>query len=69
MLEWAKDPENHKAWKEIMQREELKFDPFLDVEANFLIADPMFVINGPLSMNKVSISRYRLQFTLLTLWK
>ncbi|KIW77863.1 hypothetical protein Z517_07696 [Fonsecaea pedrosoi CBS 271.37] len=52
ILEWAKDPENHKAWKEIMQRENLKFDPFLDVEANFLIADVMFVVFGPLSMNK-----------------
>jgi hypothetical protein len=54
MLEWAKDPENHEAWKQIMQREGLSFDPFLDVQANFLIADVLFVINGPLSMNKVS---------------
>ena len=54
MVEWAKDPENHKAWKDIMQREKLNFDPFLDVEANFLIADVFFVIFGPLSMNKVS---------------
>lgn len=54
MVEWAKDPENHKAWKDIMQRENLTFDPFLDIEANFLIGDMLFVVFGPLSMNKVS---------------
>ncbi|KIW10997.1 hypothetical protein PV08_10296 [Exophiala spinifera] len=52
MVGWAKDPENHKAWKDIMQRENLTFDPFLEVEANFLIGDVMFVLFGPLSMNK-----------------
>ncbi|KAJ9621050.1 hypothetical protein H2204_012031 [Knufia peltigerae] len=52
MVEWAKDPENHKAWKDIMQRENLTFDPFLDIEANFLIGDMLFVVFGPLSMNK-----------------
>lgn len=67
MTAWAKDPENHKAWKDIMQRENLKFDPFLDVEANFLIADLLFVIFGPLSMNKVSEMYIKLQFRPLTL--
>jgi len=67
MVGWAKDPENHKAWKEIMQRENLTFDPFLDVETNFLIADVLFVIFGPLSMNKVSEGYTKLQFRLLTL--
>jgi nucleoside-diphosphate-sugar epimerase len=54
MLSWAKDPENAKAWRAIMERHGLTHNPFLDVEGNFSFADPAFVKFGPLGMNKVS---------------
>ena len=39
LSEWAKKPENHAAWKEIMAKHKLTDDPFDDVEANFVFAD------------------------------
>ena len=55
ILNWARDPENQKAWKKIQERESLAFDPFEDIEGNFTFSDTVFVTFGPLSMNKVSI--------------
>lgn len=55
ILDWAKDPANHQAWKKIQEREHLPFDPFEDIEGNFTFADTTFVTFGPLSMNKVSL--------------
>jgi nucleoside-diphosphate-sugar epimerase len=54
MLSWAKDPENAKAWRGVMQKHGLTSDAFEDVEGNFTFADATFVMGGPLSMNKVS---------------
>lgn len=52
---WAKKPENRKAWQEIMGQHSLWHDPFEDVEAHFQFAD--FVGWGlamQLSMNKAA---------------
>lgn len=50
---WANDPKNHQAWKEIMQKHGLKWDPFDDPTANFEIGDVVsWAMAGQLSMNK-----------------
>ncbi|KAK5684168.1 hypothetical protein LTS10_004032 [Elasticomyces elasticus] len=54
LTQWAQDPTNAKAWKEIMEKHKLlTHDPFSDIEAHFTFGD--FAAWGPafaLSMNK-----------------
>ena len=38
-VDWASQPENHQAWKEIMKQHKLDHDPFEDIEAHFTFAD------------------------------
>jgi hypothetical protein len=52
MATWARDPENAKAWRVIMERHGLIHDPFLDVAANFTFADGPYIVSGVLSMSK-----------------
>lgn len=52
MVQWAKDPENQKAWKEIMAKHNLSHNPFDDVEANFTFGDGAFLAFPSLCMNK-----------------
>lgn len=54
LLSWAQDPENAKAWRGIMERHGITYDPFQDVEGNFTFADAALVKFGVLSINKVS---------------
>jgi hypothetical protein len=55
MVSWAKDPENAKAWKDIMTQHGLTHDPFADPEGNFLFGDMAMNKDPCLSMNKVSL--------------
>ncbi|KAK5716910.1 hypothetical protein LTR17_016282 [Elasticomyces elasticus] len=53
LTQWAQDPTNAKAWKEIMEKFSVSHDPFDDIEAHFTFGD--FAAWGPafaLSMNK-----------------
>lgn len=58
MTQWAKDPDNMKAYAEIMKREGLSYDPFHPgvAEDQFAFADMSMLPGGPLSMDKVFIS-------------
>ncbi|KAF4782571.1 NAD dependent epimerase/dehydratase [Colletotrichum scovillei] len=51
---WAKEPENHEAWKEIMKKHNLLNDPFEDPEGQFMFTDVAVVPDayGRLSPNK-----------------
>ncbi|PNS15473.1 hypothetical protein CAC42_732 [Sphaceloma murrayae] len=53
-VEWAKQEQNHDAWKEIMRASgaKVEFDPFEDVDENFMMADAAMATMGTLSMNK-----------------
>jgi hypothetical protein len=53
-VSWAEDPENAKAWKEIMRQHNLTHDPFTDPKANFEFGDMILVRDACLSMNKVT---------------
>lgn len=66
MLEWAKDPENAKAWRAIMKRDGLTYDPFSDVAGNFTFADAAYPKTGLLSMNKVCWNKFK---EFLRLWR
>jgi hypothetical protein len=57
MVNWAKDPDNAKAWKEIMLQHGLTHDPFADPEGNFLFGDMAMNKDPCLSMNKVRRNR------------
>lgn len=39
LSQWATQPENVSAWKEIMEKEKLTHNPFEDVEAHFTFGD------------------------------
>ncbi|KAG8623304.1 hypothetical protein KVT40_008280 [Elsinoe batatas] len=56
-VEWAKQDENQKAWKEIMEQSggKIKTNPFDDVEENFVMGDAAHATMGALSMNKARI--------------
>ena len=54
LVSWAEDPENAKAWKEIMRQHNLTHDPFTDPKANFEFGDMVLVRDACLSMNKVN---------------
>lgn len=54
MVSWAQDPENAKAWKEIMLRHKLSYNPFNDPKANFEFGDMILVRDACLCMNKAS---------------
>lgn len=53
-VEWAKQPENHAAWKELMQKSggQLIDDPFEQPEDNFQMGDAILIPMGTLNMNK-----------------
>ena len=56
LSQWAQDPANAKAWKEIMAKHQLTHDPFEDVEAHFTFGDyAAFGPGFPLSMNKARV--------------
>ena len=51
--EWAGEPENQKAWKEIMSKHNLTHNPFEDIEAHFTFGDAVgWALALALSMNK-----------------
>lgn len=53
MKQWASDPKNAAAWKDIMAASpSVTYDPFTDVEGNFTFGDGALVPGGQLSMNK-----------------
>lgn len=54
---WAKEPENHEAWKEIMKKHNLLNDPFEDPEGQFMFTDVAVVPDayGRLSPNKARV--------------
>jgi len=54
LVDWAKKPENAKAWEELMGASggQLTDNPFNDVEANFSFGDAAFIKFGSLNMNK-----------------
>jgi hypothetical protein len=52
LTNWAKEPENVEAWKEIMDSHKLTHNPFDDVEAHFPFADGALMAAAPLSLNK-----------------
>ncbi|KAK1691269.1 hypothetical protein BDP55DRAFT_690224 [Colletotrichum godetiae] len=54
---WAKEPENHEAWKEIMEKYNLLLDPFQDPEGQFMFTDVAVLPDGygRLSPNKARV--------------
>ena len=53
LTQWAQREENHKAWKEIMEKKGVTHDPFEDVEAHFTFGDAAaWGLAMSLSMNK-----------------
>ncbi|KAL0776812.1 hypothetical protein CaCOL14_006330 [Colletotrichum acutatum] len=54
---WAKEPENHEAWKEIMKKHNLLNDPFEDPEGQFMFTDVAVLPDayGCLSPNKARV--------------
>ncbi|KAK6429078.1 hypothetical protein LTR95_014777 [Oleoguttula sp. CCFEE 5521] len=53
LVGWAHEPKNQQAWKEIMQKNGLKYNPFDDIEPNFEFGDAAaWGLAASLSMNK-----------------
>lgn len=52
--DWARKPENQKAWKEIMDKSggTLTDNPFVDIEANFEMADAVLLPIATMNMSK-----------------
>ena len=54
LVDWAKQPENRKAWEEIMAKSkgQVTFNPFDDPEENFQMGDGCLMNIATLNMNK-----------------
>lgn len=53
LSQWASDPDNAAAWKEIMAADpSVTYDPFADIYHNFTFGDAALMHVGELSMNK-----------------